>query len=161
MTKQKVFTTLLITAFVLVFGALGYYRDVLFRHVNSQISVLEYGSDAFGFWWGTGFLENFTLEGLYRFKWVGTIVFAFMNFGLSLMVLLVWFRSKKNVVLLSLMYAAVFFMAAIGMLIGKLLPGAAEYMYYFSRWLMGAAQSPLLVMVLLVLLVSPLRHKVH
>jgi len=75
MTKQKVFTTLLITAFVLVFGALGYYRDVLFRHVNSQISVLEYGSDAFGFWWGTGFfwwgtgfLENFTLEGLYRFK---------------------------------------------------------------------------------------------
>jgi hypothetical protein len=157
--RDRILHILAISAFILAFGALGYYRDVLFRHVNSQISVLEYGSDAFEFWWGTGFLEHFTLEGLYRFKWVGTIVFAVLNYGLSLMVLLVWFRSKKNVVLLSLMYAAVFFMAAIGMIIGKLLPGAAEYMYYFSRWLMGAAQSPLLVMVMVVLLVSPLRRK--
>lgn len=157
--RDRILHILAIIAFILAFGALGYYRDVLFRHVNSQISVLEYGTDTFEFWWGSGFLQDFSLSGLYRFKWIGTIVFALLNYGLSLMVLLVWFRSKKNVVLLSLMYIAVFFMAAIGMLIGKLLPGSAESMYYFSRWLMGAAQSPLLVMILVVLFFSPLRQK--
>lgn len=139
---------------VLLFGATGYYRDVFFRHLNAQISVAEFGNPQFAFQFGLDFMQQLSLDEMKLLKWKATIFFFMLNLLLSLLVIRIWFHERINYLLIAGMYAGVLFLSAIGFLAGKIAPAFSEQGYYFARWLMGAAQSPVLIMLLVVLLIG-------
>lgn len=152
--SKRVVNILLIILVVLLFGASGYYRDVYFRHLNAQISVAEFGSPQFAFQFGLDYMMDFSLEELKALKWKATIFFFILHFLFSLLVLRIWFHERMNYLLISGVYLVVFILSGIGIFIGKMAPAFGEQGYYFARWLMGAGQSPLLLMLLVILLIG-------
>jgi hypothetical protein len=53
-----------------------------------------------------------------------------------------------------ILYGSAFVLAAIAMAVGKIIPAIQELSYSFSRWIMGAAQSPVLFMLLSIFLIG-------
>ena len=144
-----------ILAMIFLFACCGLYRDAFFRHLNAQISVLEYGTDSFEFQFGLQFMGNMSLAALLKLKWIATLGFSLVFFGISCLGIRIWFHRREHYFWLILIYAAAIVLSALAMLVGKI-SGMQEQWYYFARWMMGAAQSPVLFLIVAALLLSPL-----
>lgn len=146
MKRSKFKTVFSISFFVLLYAVLGYFRDLVFRYTNAQINLLEYGGEPFPFYPGLKFLGILTLKQLYLFKWALTVFVFILHWLIAFFILYIWFRKKENFRLLHLSYLACILLGAIGFLLGKLF--TSDQGYYFARWIMGAAQSPIIIMIL-------------
>jgi hypothetical protein len=94
------------------------------------------------------FLERFSYYSLYYIKWILTLFFSLLFMGLSLLIIRVFYGSVNYTRWTLFAYAALFILAAL-FFCGGYLINHWERGYIFARFLMGIAQGPIPLMVLL------------
>jgi hypothetical protein len=142
-----------ILLFLLLFGALGYYREFFFVHINrimygKYYSMNAYEHDAMPLIMKP--FDQWTYAALYYAKYPFTLVFTLAFFLLSK-----WCLRKLSsaaVLLNTLNYAYLLMLglAALSMAYGLLVKDRLQNdEYTLSRWLLGIAQSPIICLILL------------
>jgi hypothetical protein len=95
------------------------------------------------------FLEEMEYESIIKIKWVLTILFTLLFLALTLIAVKMVFPEKKFLRYTVISYLVILCVAAILMMTGIVFPAASAKCYEFSRYLMGFAQSPLVLMILI------------
>ena len=143
--------TLLIVIFsILGFFFLGYFRDFIFVNINDALYYiahnefkLQHGVDD-----RMQFLFNFSYKQLYYFKWLLTVIFSGFYFLVSFYTLKFLFPGKNIFKPLVIIYSFLLALSCFVTLIGILLHDNT-WTYKISRFLMGIAQSPLPIMLII------------
>jgi hypothetical protein len=125
--KKKI----LVFAMIVLVILLGYLRDYIFVSINSSI---DSGADGGG---------NLSL-----LKWVLTFLFCVFYLFLTSAFLKVLFNEKKYFILPVLCYALLIGVSLLTAGIGYFF-SSFEHVYPFIRMVMGVAQSPIILMVLI------------
>lgn len=125
--KKKPF----IIGLIAVVIALGFLRDYIFVSINEKTGQ---GTDDSG--------------NLFYWKWILTFVFTLLYFVLACLFLYLLFRKKKYIWLTVFTYAGLFAVSFIASAAGFLL-SSFENGYPFVRTVMGIAQSPIVLMILI------------
>jgi hypothetical protein len=145
MRRKKKFLLLLL---LILFIASGLFRDFVFVNVDEQTRIAYYHDTDSHLAASMKFLESFSYMTLYYFKWVLTLLFSFLFLTLSLGVIGLFFTKRVYVYWTIYAYAALFVLAGLfwggGYLIHQWEKG-----YIIARFLMGMAQGPIVLMVLL------------
>ena len=121
----------LLASLILITIALGFIRDQIFIPLND---IIDKGGDVGG--------------KLILLKWVLTAVFSILYLGSTGVVLYLLFGSIKYVVLATIMYGLLLAVSLVFSCIG-LIFFTFQDVYPFVRALMGIAQSPLILMILI------------
>jgi hypothetical protein len=132
----------------LVFLGSGLFRDFVFMNVNEQIRVVYYHSPDSVLAPSMKFLEQYSYSTLYYAKWGLTFLFTFLFMGLTLGFVRLLFKEKRFIRLTLWAYAFLFVAAGLFFL-GGFLAGHSENGYTVARFLMGMAQGPIVLMVLI------------
>lgn len=127
---------------------LGYLRDSVFKNINALLRAWDLDQDYVLPNYLT-FLENYEYDSISNFKWILTIFFSFLYLFLSVFVIKLLFNTKKYRNITILTYFGVIAFSAFFILIGIIWKDNAEKMYEFARYLMGMAQSPIILMILI------------
>lgn len=137
--------------FVILFGILGYCREFFFVHMNNimyrkyynMTTALEVPAVMHVF-------ERFSYNTLYYSKYVYTVLWTLLFFGLSYIALKKLTAAPLMLRLLLYSYCLILLMAGISMAYGLLVNNRLQNdEYTLSRWLLGIAQSPLICLILL------------
>jgi hypothetical protein len=131
----------LIAMLVVGFIITGYLRDFVMINVNYTLDYLKFDQrEAYSHSF-FHFLLNYSFKQVYYSKYVLTVIFTIINFGLALLLLKTIFNDLKlNRVLIGV-YLIVFITALLLFFAGYAL-NAVDKGYYLSRVLMGFLQSP-------------------
>jgi hypothetical protein len=124
MSKKILIGVLIITTIVL-----GFFRDYIFISINRSIES--------GVGWNLPVL-----------KWILTSLFSLLYLLLSGLFLYLLFNSKKYIKIAIVLYVVLFCISIVATLFGYLL-SSFENTYRFIRTVMGVAQSPIVMMVLI------------
>ena len=126
----------------------GYLRDSVFKTINALLRSWDLEQDYFlpPF---LSFLENFEYDTLANLKWILTLLFSFSYLILSLFAIKLIFNNRKYLEITIWTYVGIIILSALFIAIGYLFSGSSEKMYEFARYLMGMAQSPLVLMILI------------
>jgi hypothetical protein len=147
-------SVLFFSIIILYLIGLGYLRDHLFVHINYQIYKLLYNS-SFDYrlppdmkW-----LERFSYTQLYYGKFPLTLLFSFLYFLPTLLVVKRIFPEKKFTRYTVSAYLCIFTGSLLIYMLGYVCYkfGMVEFQkktYSVSRYIMGYMQSPLLLMIL-------------
>ncbi len=139
---------LLLSLIILILLILGYYRDFLFKQINAMLKAWDFEMDyAMPFPWR--FLENYYYDTIVNFKWLLTIAFTILFLIVSLLAVQLIFRNRKYLYITIASYSAITAASALFVLFGLLVEGGSERMYELARFLMGMAQSPVILMILI------------
>jgi len=122
---------LLLLFLALITLSLGYLRDYIFVSINEKTGQGPSGMGELFFW-----------------KWPLTIGFASLYFGATCLFLHLLFTQKKYIRLAVFAYAVLFAVSFIIAATGYL-SSSFENVYSFVRTVMGIAQSPIVMMVLI------------
>lgn len=139
---------LLVFSLVVAFVVVGYLRDFIAINLNYHLHHIqnqtEYSS-AHSFF---DFLNNLSFWQVYSAKYLLTVVFTLLNFGLGYLLLNLVIAQKSILKILIWKYIVV---TAVALLFfgGGFLVGNSEGGYSFSRLLMGYLQSPVPAAILL------------
>lgn len=145
MTKRNKIILLVILLLVI-----GFVRESFFYSLNFSIdNKLGQTNKVLVSW---KFLESFNVSTLNKLKWVATIFFAALFYLTTIIFTRVAFPKINHFFPASFTYIGIFILAGCSIGLGYFFPGIYSTTYYFSRWLMGAAQSPLLPSVILIIL---------
>jgi hypothetical protein len=146
--KSPVRKYLILVLIIILILFLGYYRDFVFKTINAIIQAtslqVPYAAPA-----SLAFLLNYTMGELLMIKWALTLVFTMLYFVVALFTVHITFHNKKFNRITIGAYVVIMLLSAIITATGKLLPGISEKTYEFSRYLMGMAQSPIILMILI------------
>lgn len=142
--KKYAFLLLLILALLF----LGYYRDFVFRTINSMLQARDYDVD-YSPPSSMEFLEDFSYKSLINMKWVLTVVFSLCYLLLALLTLKILFNNRKYRTVTIGVYLSITLVSGMFMLCGLLFVGTSARMYEFARYLMGMLQSPIILMILI------------
>ena len=125
---------------------LGFLREFIFVHINAHLFALWYEepSEATDL---IPFMKQMDYYPLYYSKWILTVVFAVLFYAATAGVLKVIFN-RYFWRELGAIYIVLLVFAGFAMSIGALL-NATDEAYTIARFLMGIAQSPLLLMVMI------------
>ena len=126
-SKRKILIALLILAVI----SLGYLRDYIFVSINE---ITGQGPS------GTG--------KLFIWKWPLTFAFAVAYLAITVLFLRILFSEKKYIQIALLIYAFLFSVAFIVSASGYVF-FSFEKVYPFVRTIMGVAQSPIVLMILI------------
>lgn len=111
--------------------SMGFIRDEVFTSINEKTGQ------------GLTAADNY----FFILKWVLTFAFSFAYLGLTCLILYFLFRTKKYwwfaVIVYAILFGISFFVAAAGYVFSSF-----QNVYPFIRILMGIAQSPIALMVL-------------
>ncbi|MBL4651772.1 MAG: hypothetical protein JKY53_02750 [Flavobacteriales bacterium] len=129
--------------------ALGFIRDSLFKHINYQIYRLNNSSEEII---GSDFyqvlFENLDTGQLLTLKWILTLLFVLVYYILTFTGIRLIYSSKKYHRLILIVFAVIFMLSGLSYLTGWL-TNNLELGYRFSRILMGAIQSPFILLILI------------
>lgn len=136
---RKYFLLLLLIFAVLT---LGFIRDTIFVNINKQLGTLK----------GTGVLTKpFAVDlfnnHYYLFKWLLTISFSVAYLVLACLIIYLLYKNKKYIRYTVLFHLSFEIFSFIAIVIGRLYDNDM-FGYRVARDLMGMAQSPILVMIL-------------
>jgi hypothetical protein len=139
--------------FLLIFTILflGYFRDFVFVNINSLIQAKTYKQE-FMMPFTLSFLNKFDYSTLIILKWLNTFLFCFLYFIITLISLQLSFAKSENenfTIITLTSYGAILLISALLILIGFIFSSTSEKMYEFARYLMGMAQSPIILMILI------------
>ena len=127
---------------------LGFYRDFLFKSINALLKAWDFDID-YEMSFGLRFFENYEYESIVHIKWGLTILFTIIYFLLSYFAIKLVFLNKRYNRITVTSYFILVVISALLTLLGFLLPGIAGKTYLISRYLMGIAQSPIVLMILI------------
>jgi hypothetical protein len=142
--KKAVLLVLLIAVFL----TCGFFRDYVFLNVNEEMRVTYYHSTDSTLAPGMKFLESYSYSQMYYIKWALTFLFSFLFMLLTMAFVRLFFPERKYLVWTLFTYLALVAFAAL-FWFGGFLANDSEKGYIFSRFLMGMAQSPVVLMVLI------------
>lgn len=135
---------------IFLFAFVWFYRETTFIYTNALISEIEYQTNNhFKMFLGLGFLKNCDLQTLYILKWLFTFIYAIVFWLLCLLLVKWFYTSAVNYKLTHFVYLALFALSFAAYSLGYLISELQDYAYSFSRYLLGAAQSPLVAMLLI------------
>lgn len=131
----------LIALLVLLFIITGYLRDFVLINVNYTLDFLKFDQrEAYSHSF-FHFLLKYSFKQVYYGKYLLTLLFTLINFGLAWLLLKTAFNDLKLNRVLLWIYLVVFVSALI-LFTGGYALNAVEQGYYLSRVLMGFLQSP-------------------
>jgi hypothetical protein len=95
------------------------------------------------------FLENYEYDTLVNIKWLLTLIFSLIYFVIGIFSLRLVFGDNRYLGLLITAYLSVIVLSVMFIGTGMLFSGVSAKMYQFARYLMGMAQSPIILMILI------------
>jgi hypothetical protein len=143
---KKIKIVLLIICLII----LGFVREHFFLLVNRLILHPEEKNTEINSIFS--FLLKYTPSALLKIKWIATLLFVLFFAGLSFLLTKQLFPNQNTFIILLVSYGGILFLAGFGMLSGYLISPLKIQGYYFARWLLGAAQSPLFTGIICLLL---------
>jgi len=138
----------ILSLIVLLLLVLGYYRDFIFKEINAIIQSKELNA-SYTAAPSIQFMQDYATSFLIKLKWTLTLLFSLVYLGIALFTIHLIFRNPKFNRITIITYLVVGFISGIFMLIGYVFTGLSDKMYEFSRYLMGMAQSPIILMILI------------
>ncbi len=145
---MKGFRTIIALFLVILFLVFGFVRDFVFINLNEQASVTYYHSVESHVSASFHFLSAYTYPQLFALKWILTITFALFFMGLTIAIVRLIYKEKTFLHLTLLAYGVLFLLAAIFFILGQIKPLNLNG-YVISRFFMGIAEGPVVLMVLL------------
>lgn len=141
---RTVFFYILIIALL---ALLGFYRDFVFKNINAFLQALDYEMQ-YDLPPSLNFMERYEYETLVRLKWILTLLFSLIYLLISFISVRFIFGDKKFSRITVGAYLGIILISGIFILLGMVF-GNSGKMYEFARYLMGMAQSPLILMILI------------
>lgn len=137
---------LLILAILVIFS--GFLRDSIFKSMNALLRAWDLDQDYYlpRF---LSFLENYEYSTIVNLKWALTLLFSALYLVFSLIAVKLIFESRKYFKITLFTYLGIIILSGIFITAGYVFKGTSEKMYEFARYLMGMAQSPILLMILI------------
>lgn len=143
--KKTVFILLI---FLLILLS-GYLRDFIFKKINALLQAWDYDFD-YQLPAGLQFLNNYEYDTVVNVKWLLTFLFWGLYLFISIITIRLLFRNRQLFLKITVgIYSVILLISGIFMSVGFVFSPLAENMYEFSRYLMGMAQSPLILMILI------------
>lgn len=142
-TKNILFYILLITALL----AFGFYRDFVFKQINALLQAWDHDID-YTMPPSLRFIADYNYDTIVNIKWLLTLVFSGIYLVIALLLIKRLFQNRLFSRITLFTYIGITVVSALFILTGMLLPHTAQKMYEFARYLMGMAQSPLVLMIL-------------
>jgi exosortase F-associated protein len=126
----------------------GYLRDTVFKTINAILRAWDLDQDYFlpPF---ISFLQNLEYQTLVNLKWLLTLFFSLIYLILSIIIVKTLFKGNKYLRITAFTYLGVFLVSAGFIVSGYVFKSSSEKMYEFARYLMGMAQSPIILMILI------------
>jgi hypothetical protein len=141
----------LIPVVVLIF-IIGYFRELIFVHINFQRTQVYYHETDtdynYTFPGVLLFLKKLDYAQLTQLKWVLTVLFYLIYFGITYLLVSKIFKNRTYNLITIIAHLVFFILAGIFYLIGQFTGKGLEG-YTLSREFMGILQSPLLLMILM------------
>ncbi len=137
---------------IILILALGFVRENFFKNINAQINHLNNPNGEFQLSNWLTFMSNYSAGSLLKIKWLATLLFAGLFLMITILASKILFNSKAYRYFPIIIYAGVTVLSVLAIGTGKIFPSIYPSTYYFSRWLMGAAQSPLLPSLICILI---------
>ena len=133
---------------ILLILTLGYYRDFIFKGINAILQSKELNA-SYTPAASLQFLQTYTISQLLKLKWGLTLLFSLIYLGITLFTIHLIFNNPKfNRVTIGT-YLVIGLLSGFFMATGFVFTGLSDKMYDFSRYLMGMAQSPIILMILI------------
>ena len=146
--STKIKLGLYIGCFAAMLILLGYLRDSIFKSINALLRAWDLDQDYFlpPF---LSFLENYEYETLENLKWLLTLLFCLLYLIITILAIKLFFNNSKYIKIAAFTYVGIIVISAIFILIGYIFNSTSLKMYEFARYLMGMAQSPIVLMILI------------
>jgi hypothetical protein len=146
-SKKGIKTAIFVIILLFLVVGTGFLRDYLFKSVNALLKAWDYDQDYY-LPAPLSFLENYEYNTLVNLKWLMTLIFSIIYLFISIFSLKLIFHDHRYRRLCIYTYAAIILLS--GLFIGwGMIAGKPEKMYEFARYLMGMAQSPIVLMILI------------
>lgn len=142
----KKYSCLLLLILIITF--FGYYRDYIFVSINAYLKALTHDVDS-PLPYTLSFMKHYEYNTIIQIKWVLTLLFTLIYLGISLLALKLIFNNRNYYYIAIGLYVGITLTAGVFTTIGFLIKSTAPTMYEFSRYIMGLAQSPLILMILI------------
>jgi len=146
---QKLFSNrnLLVFTAIVSLIIIGFLRDFIFVNINNQLK-LNSGHDVEIFKVSDcmSFVRFISDDRLIRIKWILTLLFMVIYMAISCYAVWIIFRDYVRITIVA--FIVLFLLSFIAMAVGYCCNAFKEDAYKFSRYLMGMAQSPVVLMVL-------------
>lgn len=142
----KLWSYAAIIIFLVIF--IGFLRDSIFKTINAILLAWDLDQDYFlpPF---LSFLENYEYETLENLKWLLTLLFSLLYLIITLLTIKLLFNNSRYIKIAVFTYIGIIFTSGIFILTGFVFSPTALKMYEFARYLMGMAQSPVILMILI------------
>lgn len=126
----------------------GYIRDSTFKSMNALLRAWDLNQDYYlpRF---LSFMENYEYDTIVNLKWLLTFLFSILYLIFSAIAVKLVFDNRKYLKITIFTYLGIMLFSGLFILSGYLFKGSSEKMYEFARYLMGMAQSPVLLMILI------------
>lgn len=135
-----------ILALMLVFS--GYLRDSIFKSMNALLRAWDLDQDYY-LPKLLSFLQDYEYNTIVNLKWILTILFSILYLIFSLLAVKLFYNDWKYYKITILTYLGILILSGLFILSGFIFEGSSEKMYEFARFLMGMAQSPIVLMILI------------
>lgn len=146
MQKKNKYLVLFFIVTLIVF--ISFYRDYFFRTVNAMLLAWDYEMD-YPMPAHLRFFESFDYDAVLNLKWLFTLVFAAIFYFISRFTIQYLFNNKNYNRIVLFAFVGLTVLSGLFMAIGWMVPSALERMYEIARFLMGLAQSPVVLMILI------------
>ena len=149
MSKLK--KLIFILSFIVLYLAAGYFRDFFFININKQLHALGYvrNSNPEPIDETLLFITVFSYKQLFIIKWILTIVFGILYWGIGMSVIK-FLTSNENIYRkgFTMVYLALIVISSLFISTGWILSDNT-WTYTTSKFLMDIAQSPKVIMFLI------------
>ena len=139
---------IIVISFVILLILIGLLRIFLFVNINNQLKE-NFNSPIFIHKNQINSISNFSNDQLMALKWGLTLLFTAIYLGISCLTVKLFFEQKVLVKITVLVYLLIVLICFLTMAGGYFYADISESAYQFSRYLMGIAQSPLVIMILI------------
>jgi len=146
--KFKTKEALLILFLIIVFIAVGFFRDAVFMNLNSQLYKLYFKNYDYTLPNWLSAFDSWPYMKLYYFKYVLTALFVLLYLILSIFSVRLFTENSKNVKWVFYAYGIVLILSIMTYLGGYFLNNFPKG-FLFTRNLLGLLQSPFIVMILI------------
>lgn len=138
--------SLIILALAIIFS--GYLRDSIFKSMNALLRAWDLDQDYYlpRF---LSFLENYEYNTIVNLKWLLTVLFSIVYLIFSILAIKLLFNDRKYFKITFFTYIGIMIVSGLFITTGFMFESTAEKMYEFARYLMGMAQSPIVLMILI------------
>ena len=133
-----------------LFWLTGYVREFFFVNLNSIMYEKYYGHTSLPVPYSMQVFTHFSYKTLYYSKYIYTLVWVLLFFGLGYASIKKLSGEKKLISFLIYSYLILLFLAGVSMVYGYFVKERLQDdEYTLSRWLLGIAQSPIICLILL------------